>query len=485
MNLVRTVKSALTLGAILAFSTPTTFAQQTPAPTNMVFRFVIDGIGPEDQEQSTWSFQASPIPDVRAGKSFTHFLSDDLQPADLVGVTWSVRDMPSWGGFYPDWGVMVGEPSEADLGTVSFTVTATYEGVSKEATYTVTVLSNTFKVVQADVGNAHTCAVTPESTVKCWGYNADGRLGTGSTTASRYPVEVAGLSGVEQVALGEYHSCALTGDGSVWCWGNNAYGQLGNGTQTDSPLPTRVIGITNARQITAAQQHSCALLDDGTAKCWGTRTYGQLGDGVGGYEPVPEPVTVSLTGIKQISAGNFLTCAARDDGTPWCWGSGAGLNSATPVQVAGFGVVKDISTSGPVVCAVRQDGIVLCMGSNYKGGLGDGTTTDRPTPVEVIGITTGDKVQAGAYGSCASLVDGTVKCWGINTYGQAGDGSGIDQLTPVSVRNLTGVSQFATLGSHACAVAGGILHCWGYNAWGQLGNGKYQNQYTPVTTAVE
>jgi alpha-tubulin suppressor-like RCC1 family protein len=38
------------------------------------------------------------------------------------------------------------------------------------------------------------------------------------------------LDGVGSISAGFVHSCAVTSDGTGWCWGRNAYGQLGDGT---------------------------------------------------------------------------------------------------------------------------------------------------------------------------------------------------------------------------------------------------------------
>jgi YD repeat-containing protein len=42
-----------------------------------------------------------------------------------------------------------------------------------------------------------------------WGYNAYGQLGNGTTTSSNAPVQVSGLSGVQDIASGAFHSLAV------------------------------------------------------------------------------------------------------------------------------------------------------------------------------------------------------------------------------------------------------------------------------------
>jgi alpha-tubulin suppressor-like RCC1 family protein len=94
-------------------------------------------------------------------------------------------------------------------------------------------------------GAYHTCAVTPADVAFCWGYNAFGALGNGTTSTSTTPVRVLGglhFSGVSTGVVGA-HSCGVTTDHRVYCWGSNGYGQLGDGTQFTNRLTPVAVAV--------------------------------------------------------------------------------------------------------------------------------------------------------------------------------------------------------------------------------------------------
>src|SRR5439155_1410122 len=126
-------------------------------------------------------------------------------------------------------------------------------------------------------GDSHTCALLGDGTVQCWGGGDAGQRGEGAfNDMSTVPGAVVGIGGAVAVTGGFYHTCALLGDGTVQCWGRNAEGQLGDGSSIGTRAPTRVIGITGALAVSGGFQHTCALLSDGTVQCWGRNAEGQL-----------------------------------------------------------------------------------------------------------------------------------------------------------------------------------------------------------------
>lgn len=133
-------------------------------------------------------------------------------------------------------------------------------------------------------GGDHTCALLSGRTVACWGGNAWGQLGDGTRVdRSRFAV-IQGLSDVQRMAIGGTAStgftCALRGDQTVWCWGSNARGQLGIGSSAlYQSEPTQIPGLTGVSQLTLGRHHGCAATVDGRAWCWGANDQQQLGDG--------------------------------------------------------------------------------------------------------------------------------------------------------------------------------------------------------------
>lgn len=91
-------------------------------------------------------------------------------------------------------------------------------------------------VTQIAAGSAHTCALLADGNVRCWGLGTFGRLGYGNqnnvgddeTPASAGNVNVGGT--VTQIDAGDAHTCALLTNGSIRCWGYETNGRLGYGT---------------------------------------------------------------------------------------------------------------------------------------------------------------------------------------------------------------------------------------------------------------
>jgi alpha-tubulin suppressor-like RCC1 family protein len=339
----------------------------------------------------------------------------------------------------------------------------------------------------------HTCAIYGSGGLHCWGQNASGQLGDGTTTTSAIPVVVPGLTGVTSVSAGRVHTCALA-QGVVKCWGDGSDGQLGNGTTNSSPTPVAVVGLTtfstSAIAVAVGADFSCAHIQNNvtganTVRCWGGNLVGQVGSGSTSAQ-VFTPATVSgLTGVTHIAAGASFACAVTG-GTVRCWGDnksgqfGIGATSAgsnVPAAAAtGITNATTVSAGYSHVCAANgTTGDAWCWGDRQFGQLGNSSTAignPLTSPVYFGGSFRPTRIFAGNAHACA-VANGQAFCWGLNTFGQLGNvgqptGNSSNPL-PVTVL-ASGVATMAAGLNHACAITtAGALSCWGDNSLGQRG----------------
>jgi alpha-tubulin suppressor-like RCC1 family protein len=362
---------------------------------------------------------------------------------------------------------------------------------------------------ELSTGALYTCAKGSDSTMKCWGENWFGQLGTGNTSYYNTPQSVLLGAGRTLKALPPgsytYHNCAILDDNSLKCWGMNDYGQIGNGSTwatTNTPpgitTPTLVnVGFGRyAKAVALGERFTCAILDDNSARCWGQNLSGQLGNG--SFITSTTPVVVNLGAgrtAKMIRAGIAHACAILDDNSLKCWGendngqlgNGTIIDSSTPLLVnLGLGrTAKYVGVGQMHSCAILDDNSLKCWGFNNGGQLGLGYMSGGPpyvaTPTAAVnfgGTLYAKVVTAGGGETCAILSDNSLKCWGYNNYGQLGQGNVTGSSVPLNVDlGSASVPRRATKIAvglyHACAsLDNGDLKCWGWNNYGQLGIGN-------------
>ncbi len=256
------------------------------------------------------------------------------------------------------------------------------------------------------VGYEHTCALLDNTEVKCWGGNGSGQLGLGDLS-SRGGIATQMGDGLATVPLGRSataigtggdHTCALLDNGSIKCWGSNVNGQLGtgdgqgygDGTQPMSALPNAVLPAgRTATALALGESHTCAILDNGQVSCWGDNSFGQLGNSAAAAEGVPTAAftPVGATTVVAIDAGEAHTCASLSTGAVTCWGENdrgqLGTNSVVDVAIV---------PSTPI--NVRSSGQPLLV----ELPLVPTSTTNRfvaVTPARIVDSRTGLGVAAG------------------------------------------------------------------------------------------
>jgi len=318
------------------------------------------------------------------------------------------------------------------------------------------------KAVAVAAGGEHTCVLLEDHSVRCWGAGASGQLGYGDRDdrADASQVPAVPLDGaVRGLAVGAAHSCAISVDGRITCWGSNRHGELGLGHTHDigdDELPASAgrvdLGSVKVRALALGATHSCALTEHGAVYCWGSNAVGELGLGhtsnIGDDEKprVEGPLNLGARATR-IAVGALNGCAVLADGSLRCWGDnlreqlGHGTRQRLGDQgapsalgpVPTDGRIAEVAVGTARVCALYTAGAVRCWGNNSQGQLGLGNTNPlRPgeTPATLPRLVLGNSVRSlstRADHTCAILEDQSVRCWGDNSRRQLGT-LGVDDV---------------------------------------------------------
>lgn len=351
-------------------------------------------------------------------------------------------------------------------------------------------------------------------------------------------------------AAAQQHSCALTADGAVSCWGYGGFRQLTGGgcivwtlcarfSYPSRDNPTLVDGYGDntgpfrgkkAVRVGASSHDSC-LVANGTMYCWGVPAplfagpqivcslpLGLFSDAHATLVPfnvciasysngynVNEAPFSEMTGrfvdpaTWDVSANEGCMMANRDF---FCFGTTPAFGlfwtssfrspwkviSDSDVTSADNGDTPDLLTGGlnGLYCVVDR-GVGKCAGSALNVNTGTGQLGDQGLrPVVATNLTgqVATSIAAGTHHGCM-IANGRLYCWGDPSSGKLANNSfstgssipihtGTAGATPVG----TGVGQYAAHNSvssgekHTCGIANGKVFCWGNNAEGQLGMGN-------------
>jgi len=468
-------------------------------------------------------------------------------PAAVSGVTTAVELVAGSASAYArlDDGTLLawGRNDYGQLGNGSTNATSTPTSVMN-------VGSGNPGAIAIAAGNSTGYAVRTDGTVVAWGVNASGELGNGTSgwnTNTANPAAVSGITTATAITATYSSASAFLSDGSLKAWGANAFGQLGTGDTSNAVTPVTVPHTSNATRFAACAPVSNAFLlvvgdrvvtltstssqitAGSTADLVatvstpaGTTLAGQTVTFAGDNAATTSPATATTDPAGQatttVSAdtwtppGNTLTVTANSAGyrtskaltvlgaNAYAFGKNRGSGSGNWGFIAGTDSTDDNITSAtqlqrvfpsPLTAAVGSndfayallaDGTVWSVGTNNAyGQLGDGTTTGRSTWQMIPTLSNVTQLAANAQSGYALLRDGTIRAWGSNDGGVLGDGTTTDSATPVTVSGITTATQISAGIGYACALlSDGTIWSWGYNGYGQFGDGTTNASGVPV-----
>jgi alpha-tubulin suppressor-like RCC1 family protein len=144
-------------------------------------------------------------------------------------------------------------------------------------------------------GQQYTCAIKRDGSVWCWGQN----IGSGDNEgfplgidqpALDTPTRVAELPAIRKLSTSVFHTCAVSADAALYCWGRNVEGQLGTSDTALRRVPTLV--RTGVADVSTSWFTTCILTVGGVVACTGKNEHGELGIGTFERPHVFTPVRV-------------------------------------------------------------------------------------------------------------------------------------------------------------------------------------------------
>jgi alpha-tubulin suppressor-like RCC1 family protein len=447
----------------IPFSTIKTYNGTRPAPTladsNMTFldenagtiNLAITLAAAVPGEDVTVTYQVTPYSSATAGSDFILSSGTVTLPAGTTSVNLPITIVDD----------ALGENPEAF--TVNLVKSShSYLGTHTSKTFMLLDNDSSTSIAKVGVGYGHLCVLYTSGRLDCWGQNAYGQVGDGTTTARYLPYTVYS-SGVTDITVQQNSSCAIRA-GNLFCWGDNIYYKFGLGDMSSRLSPTQVTGITDVLQFATGSYSSCALYDSVNryVKCWGYNIYGGFGDGsaTNVYRTTATAANVILSGVQLLDVATQHACA-YDGANMKCWGTnssgelGLGVTSSvelSPQTLALSGVVPSkIQLMSSASCILGTDAKVHCWGSANSYKLGNGVSTPNRTALNAAlpvhtGVTSFSTNSLGSFGCLRSA--GVLKCWGNNSDGFPG--SSTSTLTTPTALNTPAIGEVYAGTSNAC-----------------------------------
>lgn len=326
-------------------------------------------------------------------------------------------------------------------------------------------------VVRATIsaGSGYSLALRADGTVLAWGSAMSGGAGAAvaGTSSARVVSGVSGIAAVvatPAVAAGFNKSLAVAMAGTVQGWG-----------YTLAATPATLPALGQAVQVqTCLESNVWALQADGSVRLrTGAATTAATSTvaGLGGVSSIAAVVGSSTCELAAVRADGSLVIVT---------GSQVSAVSGLPASIVQVACALDEFVSRYCL-ALTRGGRVWAWGSNFKGQLGDGSTTARTAPFELAALLGVASVAAAGGNSYALTTSGQVYSWGA----LGGVGRNVASITELYAPTVvTGVPQIVELSAGGHVLARGVdgtVWGWGLsNLTDPLGTGNTGDGFLPV-----
>jgi alpha-tubulin suppressor-like RCC1 family protein len=234
------------------------------------------------------------------------------------------------------------------------------------------------KHIALGLEGATACAILASDDVFCWGANRNGVLGhkeaigpdqaCPSTFCNPTPQRIGDASfRASAIGVGYFGACVVgLGDNLVRCWGYNAEGALGTSVADQGDHPSPVIAPTSGAvdELSYRTRHVCVRISS-TIECWGADSWGELGTGRTSAPCAETPFrcrafsarVASDLVVRRISAGGSASLVEATNGDLFAWGANIDGRLGHPPRTNGDRV--DCSQGDNEVCHPLPSPIVL------------------------------------------------------------------------------------------------------------------------------
>lgn len=301
-----------------------------------------------------------------------------------------------------------------------------------------------------------------------------------------------------KIGAGENFAVVLKGDGSIWTFGYNGDGRLGTGDYKTRDIPTKTNILATYQDLKVGQDFVLALRQDGTVWGAGSNKKGQLGSTTDTTRNKLHQI-VDLSKITKIAAGDNFGIALDSYGIVYEWGNdnakvrevqkigqriidiSAGKNQSVYVTAKGTVIGKGSILEGEIpnlsnairVEVTENSIIILCSDGKvheYKAGV----LTQIPINEHVI------EISASKVAVMYQTVSEKTYVSGQNINGELGTGNKDSIVAPVLVQangeNTYGIG--AGYNNTYIIENTGNVYASGANQYGSIGNGRRQEELT-------